>query len=119
MSSYSLSAYCGRLSKTGIALAFAALALGSASAPLFADPADQPDQATVKDENSAAALKAVVVTAQKYKQNIQNVPITMAVVSADTIALANIVGVKGWGDTIPGLQIEQRSDANRRCCSTA
>jgi outer membrane receptor protein involved in Fe transport len=98
---------------TGIALAFGAFALASASAPLFAD------QSAVKGDDGDPALQEVVVTAQKVRQNIQNVPITMSALTADSIKLTGMVGFHQWGDSMPGIQVAQGGDANRRAGPTA
>src|SRR5690242_1929281 len=98
--------------------ACAALALAVPCAPLFADqsstkptdPAPEPD---------ASLLKEVVVTAQKTKQNIQDVPITMSAVSADSIKMNGMIGFRQWGDSVPGMQVTQGSSANRRAGPTA
>ena len=98
--------------------ACAALVLAVPCAPLFADqsstkptdPAPEPD---------ASLLKEVVVTAQKTKQNIQDVPITMSAVSADSIKMNGMIGFRQWGDSVPGMQVTQGSSANRRAGPTA
>jgi iron complex outermembrane recepter protein len=51
----------------------------------------------------AAALEEIVVTARKREENLQDVPVSISVISADLISKAGILEVKDLYDLTPGL----------------
>jgi len=65
--------------------------------PLFAQPAD----------NSAAApaLEEILVTAQKRAENVQDVPLAIAVVTSDQLQSANVNGFADMSRVSPSLNI--------------
>ncbi|WP_028009299.1 TonB-dependent receptor [Solimonas flava] len=79
---------------TALAAALAAALAGPAAAqeaapaeplPTIALPEDTPPPVAV-DAPEAGALEEVIVTAQKRKQSLQDVPVSVGVVSADTLS---------------------------------
>ena len=69
-----------------------------------------PTEAAYADEDTA--LQEVVVTAQKRSESAQAVPVSMQVVSSDTIAKQNQTSLEEIGETLPGLHIVARSNSN-------
>jgi iron complex outermembrane recepter protein len=53
----------------------------------------------------AGELNEVVVTAQRRSERIQDVPISVAAISADTMKAAGVENVKDLSTVVPGLQI--------------
>ena len=76
--------------------------------PAHAQEAQQADAAG--DENG---LAAIVVTAQKRSQNLQDVPISVAVVSGDTISKLGTARLDALATSIPNLQINQDTISDR------
>lgn len=94
-------------------LAFASLsslAYGLCATPAFAqeqasaaEPAvDQPAPAT---EVEAVEESEIVVTAQKRSENVQDVPISVAAFSGDTLERNNVVNVEGLAKVTPNLSV--------------
>ncbi len=74
---------------------FVQLAIGAAAVtPLAAVAADD------------AVLEEVVVTAQKREQNLQDVPISIGVLSAEAIADRNIVGLTQLIQLAPSINFK-------------
>ena len=61
------------------------------------------DAAAPSDASTAPELETVVVTAQKRAQNLQNVPVAVTVVSADTLSNANVSGFADVAKFSPSL----------------
>ncbi len=80
----------------------ASLTLAVAIAQLFA-----PAAAHAADTAPAAtgAIEEVIVTAQKRKENLQNVPISIQALSAKDIEKHNIVTLADIGAEVPGLNL--------------
>jgi iron complex outermembrane receptor protein len=71
----------------------------------FADPPLSPS------EQPTAALEEIVVTAQKRTENIQNVPISVAVATATTLENSHITNLGDLPLLVPALTIAQNNDA--------
>ena len=52
------------------------------------------------------ALEEIIVTAQKRVENVQDIPITINVVSGDTLDLFTIRNANDLADSVPGLTIQ-------------
>ncbi|MDY0747995.1 TonB-dependent receptor [Paucibacter sp. R3-3] len=76
-------------------IALAAAAAVTASAPAFA-----------QDEGGVQNLGVVQVTGQSRVQQLQEVPITMSVLGAETIKAVGATSMAGLDGLIPGLKIE-------------
>jgi iron complex outermembrane receptor protein len=61
--------------------------------------------ADVDEETSAGQIADVVVTAQRYEQSMQKVPIAMSVLSASDIDARNIGGVEGLQSAAPNVRL--------------
>lgn len=61
------------------------------------------DAAAPTDESAAPQLQEVVVTALKRAENLQNVPVAVTVVSADTFSNANVSGFADVAKFSPSL----------------
>jgi len=97
-------------------LAFASvstLAFGLCASPAFAqDQAPAPTDAATATTTTEAANPAepadngeVVVTAQKRSENVQDVPISIAAFSGDTLEKQNVVNVEGLAKITPNLSV--------------
>ncbi|HTO40809.1 MAG TPA: TonB-dependent receptor [Rhizomicrobium sp.] len=71
--------------------------------------------AAVAQEKSAAAfegIETVVVTAQKREQSVQDVPISMSVISGEQISQFHAVNLYALQNSIPNLYIERLNAAD-------
>jgi outer membrane receptor protein involved in Fe transport len=59
------------------------------------------------EESEGVKLEEVVVTAQKRKERLQDVPISVAVLSGKELEAANVVSVTDALGTVPGLSLAQ------------
>jgi iron complex outermembrane receptor protein len=91
-------------------LAFASLsslAIGLCASPAFAQ--DQvpsaPEQAAPTDASDPADDSEIVITAQKRAENVQDVPISVAAFSGDTLERNNVVNVEGLAKVTPNLSV--------------
>jgi iron complex outermembrane receptor protein len=73
------------------------------SAPLWAQPDEE-----ARDEEGAAALESVTVTAQKREQNLQEVPVSITVLGGEKLNAFTTSGqdVRVLAGRLPSLQIE-------------
>ena len=91
-------------------LAFASLsslAIGLCASPAFAQ--DQapaaPEQEVPTDAPDPADDSEIVITAQKRAENVQDVPISVAAFSGDTLERNNVVNVEGLAKVTPNLSV--------------
>ncbi len=84
-------------------------AFGQAAAPdkPVAAAASAPAAAASAATEEPQALQRVTVTAQKREQTLQDVPISVSVTNADTIAKAHIVDVIDLQSVVPSLKVAQ------------
>ena len=78
-------------------------AFGQAAAPTAAASA----AATAVAPDADLGMQRVTVTAQKREQTLQDVPISVSVTNADTIAKAHIVDLIDLQSVVPSLQVQQ------------
>jgi iron complex outermembrane receptor protein len=98
------------LCSSGLLLVLAAAAPASAqsaSASLDAPAPSSPESAD--DEGNAVA--DIVVTAQKRSQNLQDVPISITAIDADTLQRRSVSGTLDLQSVIPGFQSSQVTSA--------
>lgn len=84
---------------TGIA---AGLLLATTSLPSIAIAQDQTSSAEASDDG-----EAIIVTARKREENLQDVPLTIGVVGADTIEKAKLINVSDLASQTPGFSYKQ------------
>lgn len=90
----------GFLSKRiGRAASVAALAVGLAASPAFAQSVQDPDE----QANRSNSVNEIVVTAQKREERLIDVPQSISVVSSDQLARLNATQFRDFANTIPGL----------------
>jgi iron complex outermembrane receptor protein len=108
----------GRYRVSTYASAFA-LAVALSSAPALAQDATADTAAAPAVETAESAADAaepatganiaddteIVVTAQKRSENVQDVPISIAAFSGDTLEKNNVVNLEGLGKVTPNLSI--------------
>lgn len=58
-----------------------------------------------QSENSGGALQEVIVTAQKREERLQDVPVPVAVVSADWLSTNELPRLQDFYSTVPGLNM--------------
>ncbi len=76
----------------------------NSSAPTGAQATeDKPNNADSADNTHSSRLDEIIVTATKRAQNIQEVPVSIAVVSADDIDRRGLVGAEDYLRGIPGV----------------
>ena len=102
------------------ALTFLALPAQAASAQTAkpvqgtsAQTADAPQTGSASAEQSSVGIEEVMVTAQRRKQPAQDVPISISVIGASSLASAGVTGMSQLQAVAPGLQVsEQFGPAN-------
>jgi iron complex outermembrane receptor protein len=94
---------------TGAALAMSLLNLAAAAVSAQTTADSTSDLAT--DPPGERALEEIVVTAQKREQNLQDVPISVSVVSGAALASANITNAADLARVVPALNIFTTSGA--------
>lgn len=65
-------------------------------------------QAAAPTDESAGQLQDIIVTAQRRSERLQDVPVAISVVTAETIAKMGITGTTALQQTTPGLDITQQ-----------
>ena len=55
---------------------------------------------------ATAAVEEIIVTAQKREQNIEDVPLFMSVISAETLELSHTTNFNDLSKIVPGLSVE-------------
>ncbi len=83
----------------------ASLTLSLAIAQLFAAPVYAQQAAKAPEAPQTAAIEEVIVTAQKRKENLQDVPISIQALSTKDIEKHNIVTLGDIGAEVPGLNL--------------
>src|SRR5262245_37553669 len=58
-----------------------------------------------------ATLQEIVVTAQKRQENLQDVPVSIAVVSGEQLGSANVNNLYDLPRVLPGLSMYQGTDS--------
>ena len=97
------------------AVALACLVAMEARAQQAPAPADAASAA------KSATLDAVVITAQKRKEDVRKVPLSVSVVSGDAIQENHINDVTDLSRSVPNLSFSSQAGAGlsvRRCCVT-
>src|SRR5580700_10745476 len=86
----------------------AALAVASAlcAAALDAQAQQQTTTSGAAASSDQGALAEIVVTAERRAENVQNVPISVAAFTADTLQSRNLVDIKSLGDLTPGVNLD-------------
>lgn len=70
--------------------------------------------AVVPTSNAEAKLEEIIVTAQKREQNLQDVPISVAVISGEQLALRNENEIAALAKMSPGFTFKDGSSDNDR-----
>lgn len=76
------------------------------AAPAFAAPAPQAAPATVEPEGNA-----IIVTATKREQTLQQVPVAVTVTTAETIQRAKIRDIKDLSSVVPSLRVSEHQSS--------
>ena len=84
-----------------------ALAVAMGSSPALAQDAvaETPAEAAAPAEEPAADTGEIVVTAQKRAENVQDVPISIAAFSGETLEENNVVNLEGLTKVTPNLSV--------------
>jgi iron complex outermembrane receptor protein len=84
----------------------AVLVLAAAAAPAFA-------QDVASQSEDTAQVEDIIVTAQKRSQRLQDVPLAVTALSAETLSNSQITGTSGLANLVPSLTYTQStSDLN-------
>lgn len=68
--------------------------------------------AIAQDADEAQALGEIVVTAQRRAENVQEVPISIVVVSGDTLAENGLVRFEDLGATVPNFTVSANANSD-------
>jgi iron complex outermembrane recepter protein len=91
------------LAATQIILALLAGAATDAAADPQSAADSTPPAQTTQTENS---IDEIVVTAQRRRENLQDVPITITAVSAESLAAAGVTNTNDLVDVVPGMLVQ-------------
>jgi len=91
--------------KDGV-LALLLLATGVAIAQAQQSPAPPGQVATNTDQDASGGLQEIVVTANKRRENIQDVPIAISAISASDLAAHGVQSTMDVAAAIPGLTMQ-------------
>lgn len=81
--------------------------LAAAPAAAFAqDPAAPPER------DAPATLDAVIVTAQKRSQNLQEVPVAVSVLGGELLEPGRVLGIDGFQGKVPNLTVSEFNAAD-------
>jgi len=86
-----------------ITTAMLAISLGGTAIPVFAQ-----DEPAPSDVDLDSVLEEVIVTAQRRAENVQDVPISMTVVSEEQISNANLSNAGDLATITPSLTVDTR-----------
>ncbi|MFT4045671.1 MAG: TonB-dependent receptor [Solimonas sp.] len=94
-------------------IALGLLASGFAAAPAFAQEATAPATTeTVSDDD--AALAEVVVTAERRAQSLQDVPVSITAINAETLKESNVKGVEDYFAMTPNVAFVSNGSRDRK-----
>ena len=85
----------------------------SSLAMIWAMPAYAQDASGNEETEQASGLDVIVVTAQKRSQNLQDVPVSISVVSGESIQKLGIDRLDALSTSVPNLQINQDTIGDR------
>ena len=83
--------------------------VGLAGGALLVSPGEE---AVAQSASAQAMLEEVVVTARRREENLQDLPLSIAAISADAMEAAGIYSVEDVGDFIPNVTLTQSDRAN-------
>ena len=83
--------------------------LGIAGGALLISPGER---ASAQSASAQAMLEEVVVTARRREENLQDLPLSIAAISADAMEAQGIYSVEDVGDFIPNVTLTQSDRAN-------
>jgi iron complex outermembrane receptor protein len=63
------------------------------------------NQSSTNSQNSGTALTEIIVTAEKRSERLQDVPVPVTAVSADTLIASNQPRIQDYYSSIPGLNV--------------
>lgn len=81
------------------------------AAPAYAQKAPQPQSAKPAADDDKRGVDEIVVTAQKRAENVQDVPLSVAAVSAETLNSRQINNPTELVQVVPGLAFRESSNA--------
>lgn len=92
-----------RISATAIALGLTTILAG---VPTLAQAQDQ---ASVAEESGVGEI---IVTAQRREESMQQVPISVSAITADTLSAVNVAGTTGISQVVPSVQVTSSGPSN-------
>ncbi len=94
-------------------LASIALPIALPAAPLMAQDSTAQDAPDAPDENATGdSGNTIIVTAQKFEQRAQDVPITITAVTGERIRELGVSDLDELSNYVPGLNIQEQSANN-------
>ncbi|WCT78292.1 TonB-dependent receptor [Novosphingobium humi] len=96
-----------------------ALLVGAALAPLAAASAQQAAPGAPAPAASGEGVGEIIVTAQRRSENVMKVPLSVSVVSADTLVKRGVNDLSGVTKLAPSLQVAQDNTYSIRGVGTA
>lgn len=93
------------------ALALACLAAWPAAAQTVAAPAAGEAASAPKAASGEASLGAIVITAQKRKEDVRKVPVSVSVVSGNSIAENHIASLEDLSRSVPNVSVSTQAGA--------
>jgi iron complex outermembrane receptor protein len=91
--------------KTRFWLHAASITAIAIASPAYAQEAAPADQAAPQDDAKSGGIEEIVVTAQKFSQNLQDVPISVTALNADALQRSGVVSLDSVQQYAPGLSM--------------
>src|ERR1700727_417991 len=92
---------CSMNSNTKLCYAIAAILSGSSAGVAYADPT--PDSSGATETAPSDALAEITVTAQRRSENIQNVPISIQALTAETLKQLSVTTFSDYVKYLPNV----------------
>jgi iron complex outermembrane receptor protein len=84
---------------------FTALSALISAAALFAPPAANSQSASSASSETSGTLEEIVITAQKRTEKLEDVPVSAAVVSAESVARNNVTDISDLNNLVPSVNL--------------
>src|SRR5258708_3227919 len=88
-----------------VALGYFGAATVSIAQSASADATARPSAGTETASGGAYQLEEIIVTAQKRSENLQDVPVSVQVISGQILNDQNYVSLAGLTQTVPGVHV--------------
>ena len=92
----------------------ALIAAAGAASPFAANAQEAPASVDAEQEEETLGLGVVMVTAQRRSERVQDVPVSVSVVSSEAFETSNMVDMSGLANLIPSVTYQAGSVGNNQ-----